>query len=173
MKKGVSLIVAVAEGSHVIGKDNDLIWYLPKDLKYFKDTTENHHVIMGRKNYLSIPEKYRPLKGRTNIVVTRKSAYEAKGSLVMNSVESAIDYALRNGDTEPFIIGGGQIYKYVLDNDLVDRMYITWIHDSFEGDTFFPEFDVAQWKLTSEERHEPDHRNKHAFTFAVYDKVED
>lgn len=170
MKRGVSLIVAVAEGSMVIGKDNDLIWYLPKDLKYFKDTTENHHVIMGRKNYLSIPDKYRPLKGRTNVVITRQEAFEAAGSIVMNNIEAGIEYALKNGDAEPFIIGGGQVYKYVLDNDLVDRMYITWVHADFEGDTFFPEFDEAKWELVSSERHEPDHRNKHPFTFAVYEK---
>ena len=170
MEKRISLIVAVADNSMVIGKDNDLIWYLPKDLKYFKDTTENHHVIMGRKNYLSIPEKYRPLKGRTNIVITRKEAFEAQGCVVMSSIETAIDYALNNGDKEPFIIGGGQVYKYVLENNLVDRMYITWVHDEFEGDTFFPEFDVEKWRLVSEEKHLQDHRNKHDFTFAVFDK---
>lgn len=168
--KGVSLIVAATEGDRVIGKDNDLIWYLPKDLKYFKDTTEGHCVIMGRKNYLSIPEKYRPLKGRTNIVVTRQEAFEAPGCVVMNNIEGAIDYALKSGDSEPFIIGGGLVYQYVLENDLVDKMYVTWVHDSFEGDTFFPAFNEEKWELISSERQEPDHRNKHPFTFAVYQK---
>ena len=169
--KKIALIVAIAE-NYVIGKDNDLIWYLPKDLKYFKDTTENRTVIMGRKNYLSIPEKYRPLKNRTNVIVTRQEQFDAPNCVVKNSIEEAIEFALESGDSNPFIIGGGQIYQYVLDHELVDEMYITWIHDQFEGDTFFPKFDFNKWELISEEKHEPDHRNKHAFTFAVYHKIQ-
>lgn len=165
----ISLIVAVAENG-VIGRDNDLIWYLPKDLKYFKDTTEGHVVIMGRKNFLSIPEKYRPLKGRTNVIVTRSEDFSAEGALVCNSIEDAITVALAEGDTEPFIIGGGQVYKYALDHGLVDRMYITRVHESFDGDTFFPEVDNSVWTLVSSEKHDVDHRNKVPFTFEVYEK---
>ena len=165
----VSLIVAVAENG-VIGKDNDLIWFLPKDLKYFKDTTQNHFVIMGRKNYLSIPEKYRPLKDRTNVIVTRQEDYQAPGCEVVSSIEEGIALALKNQDAEPFIIGGGQIYDYALKHNLVDKMYITHVHQAFEGDTFFPEFDANDWELISEEKQEADHRNSIDFTFSVYQK---
>lgn len=165
----VSLIVAVSDNG-VIGKDNDLIWYLPKDLKYFKDTTAGHTVIMGRKNYHSIPEKYRPLPKRDNVVVTFQDQFEAPGCLVVNSVEEALDYARQQKDKEPFIIGGGQIYQYALDKNLIDKMYITRVHEKFEGDTYFPEVDEEIWKLISREDHAPDHRHKFAFSFCVWEK---
>ena len=104
----VSLIVAVAENG-VIGKDNDLIWHLPKDMQFFKETTTGHHVIMGRKNFESIPHKYRPLPNRTNIVITKQSDYKAEGCIVVNSVEEALKVAKSNGDNEVFIIGGGGV----------------------------------------------------------------
>lgn len=167
----ISLIVAIA-ANHVIGKDNDLIWFLPKDLKYFKDTTAGHHVIMGRKNYFSIPEKFRPLPGRTNIVVTRQDDLVTdENVVVVRSVEEGIKYALEAGDTEPFIIGGGQIYTYTLANKLCDRMYITHIHHDFEGDTFFPHFVEKNWELVSETHNEKDHRHEWDFTYSVYDRV--
>tara|TARA_R110002050_G_scaffold200591_1_gene335543 strand:+ start:91700 stop:92218 length:519 start_codon:yes stop_codon:yes gene_type:complete len=167
----VSLIVAIAE-NHVIGKDNDLIWFLPKDLKYFKDTTAGHHVIMGRKNYFSIPPKFRPLPGRTNVVVTRqKDIITDENVVVVSSIEEGIKIALEAGDTEPFIIGGGQIYNYALANQLVDRMYITQIHNEFEGDTFFPHFKPENWKKVSSERVEKDHRHEWSFSYDVYDKL--
>lgn len=165
----VSLIVAIAT-NHVIGKDNDLIWYLPKDLQYFKDTTAGHHVIMGRKNYFSIPEKYRPLPNRTNVVVTRQnSIVHDENVLVASSIEEAIQLAINAGDQEPFIIGGGQIYNYALANKLVDRMYITHIHQEFEGDTFFPHFDLKNWKIVSQKHVEKDHRHEWEFTYTVYE----
>ncbi len=166
----VSLIVAIAS-NHVIGKDNDLIWFLPKDLKYFKDTTAGHHVIMGRKNYFSIPEKFRPLPGRTNIVVTRqKDIVQDEGVVVVSSVEEGIKYALNAGDKEPFVIGGGQIYNYSLANELIDRMYITHVHKDYEGDTFFPHFDENKWLEISSEHVDPDHRHETSFSYAVYDR---
>ena len=122
----VSLIVAVSENG-VIGKSNDLIWHLPKDMKFFKDTTLGHHVIMGRKNFESIPHKYSPLPNRTNVVITRQISYKAEGCVVVNSVEAALEIVKNNRDTEPFIIGGGQIYKIALENNLVDRIYLTKI----------------------------------------------
>ncbi|MFT4752529.1 MAG: dihydrofolate reductase [Salibacteraceae bacterium] len=166
----ISLIVAIAE-NHVIGKDNDLIWFLPKDLKYFKDTTAGHHVIMGRKNYYSIPEKFRPLPGRTNIVVTRqKDIVHEDNVIVVNSVEEAIQVAVKAGDTEPFIIGGGQIYTYCLAEELVDKMYITHVHKEYEGDTFFPHFDSSKWKKVSSKLTEADHRHETSFSYDVYEK---
>ena len=140
----VSLIVAASENG-VIGKDNDLIWHLPKDMKFFKETTMGHHVVMGRKNFESIPHKYSPLANRTNVIITRQADYIAEGCVVVNSVEAALEIAKQNGDTEPFIIGGGQIYKIALEQKLVDKIYLTKVYHSFEGDTFFPELN-SDWK---------------------------
>ena len=164
----VSLIVAVSENG-VIGKDNDLIWNLPKDMKFFKETTMGHHVIMGRKNFESIPHKFKPLPNRTNIVITRQSDYKAEGSIVVNSVEDALEIAKANGDLEPFIIGGGQIYKIALEKNLVDRIYLTRIHYSFDGDTFFPELN-SDWKEINREDCFKDERNKYDYSFIVLEK---
>jgi len=165
---GVSLIVAVAENG-VIGKDNDLIWHLPKDMRFFKETTLGHHVIMGRKNFESIPHKYRPLPDRTNIVITRQSGYKAEGSIVVNSVEAALDIAKNNGDTEPFIIGGGQIYKLALEANLVDKIYLTKINHPFDGDTFFPELG-NDWKLINSISNKSDEKHKYNFDFNTFIK---
>lgn len=172
MKKRVSLIAAVSE-NNVIGKDNDLCWYLPKDLKYFKEKTEGHAVIMGRKNWDSIPAKYRPFKNRLNIVVSRNPEIKIDGAVTVRSPNEALEYAFNHGDDEPFIIGGGQMYKAVLEDDLVDRMYITRVHAQVEGDTFFPDYNESRWKLTAEEKVEKDHRHPYDFTFLVYDRAGD
>jgi dihydrofolate reductase len=165
----VSLIVAVSENG-VIGKDNDLIWHLPKDMKFFKDTTMGHHVIMGRKNFESIPHKYSPLPNRTNVIITRQADYIAEGCVVVNSVEAALEIAKQNGDTEPFIIGGGQIYKIALEQKLVDKIYLTKVHHSFEGDTFFPELN-ADWKKTERIDHKVDEKHEYAYSFFTFEKI--
>lgn len=157
----VSLIVAAAKNG-VIGKNNNLIWHLPKDMRFFKETTLNHHVIMGRKNFESIPHKYRPLPNRTNIVITRQTNYKADGSVVVNSVEAALEIAKENGDKEPFIIGGGQIYKLALEANLVDRIYLTKVHHTFDGDTFFPELN-NKWKEVNKTVNKAD--GKHAYDY--------
>ena len=161
---GVSLIAAIAE-NNVIGKDNDLIWRLPADLKFFKETTSGHAIIMGRKNYESIG---RPLPNRQNIIITRNPEYQVEGCLVVNSLEAALEAAQANGDTEPFIIGGGEIYKMAL--PLVDKMYITRVHEEFDGDTFFPDVDYSKWDELKRERREPDEKNVHPFTILIYKK---
>ena len=165
----VSLIVAVSENG-VIGKDNDLIWHLPNDMRFFKETTMGHHVIMGRKNFESIPHKYRPLPDRTNIVITRQSGYKAEGCIVVNSVEAALEITKNNGDIEPFIIGGGQIYKIALENNLADRIYLTKVHHSFEGDTFFPELNT-DWKEMERIDHKADEKHAHDFSFLTFKKI--
>ena len=165
----ISLIAAVAE-NNVIGKNNDLIWHLPNDLKYFKKITLGHHIVLGRKNYLSIPEKYRPLPGRTNIVLTRNPDFKADGCVVLNSLEAAVEYAKKQNETELFIIGGGEIYKQALDKDLVNRLYITHVHETFDGDTFFPQIDYNNWQLTSKECFTKDEKHPHDYTFCVYEK---
>ena len=164
----VSLIVAVSENG-VIGKDNDLIWHLPKDMKFFKDTTLGCHVIMGRKNFESIPHKYSPLPQRTNIVITRKSHYNAEGCIVVNNIERALQIARENGEKESFIIGGGQIYKIALEKKLVDKIYLTRVHHSFNGDTFFPELN-SEWKESSRIDCIADEKHAHDYSFLTFEK---
>lgn len=156
----ISLIAAMAE-NRVIGANNALPWRLPADLKHFRRLTSGHHIIMGRRNYESIGK---PLPDRTNIVVTRNTDYRAPGCLVRNSIEEALA-AVRN-DSEVFIIGGAEIYRQVLDR--ADRLYLTLIHASIEGDTYFPEFNGHQWQEISRESHAADETNPHAYTFLTY-----
>ena len=165
----VSLIVAVSE-NRVIGKDNDLIWRLPKDMKFFKDTTLDHNVIMGRKNFESIPHKFRPLPNRTNIIITRQANYSAEGCITVNSVEDALEVAKQNGDKEPFIIGGGQIYKIALDKNLVDKIYLTKVHHSFDGDTFFQELGT-KWKKIERIDYKADGKHAHDYSFLTFEKI--
>ena len=165
----VSLIVAVSENG-VIGKDNDLIWHLPKDMKFFKETTMGHHVIMGRKNFESIPHKYSPLPNRTNVIITRQADYIAEGCVGVNSVEAALEIAKQNGDTEPFIIGGGQIYKLALEANLVDKIYLTRIHHAFEGDTFFPEL-ANQWEEIERIDCKSDEKHAYDYSFFTFEKI--
>ncbi|MDG1849677.1 MAG: dihydrofolate reductase [Flavobacteriales bacterium] len=164
----VSLIIAVSE-NQVIGKNNDLVWHLPEDMKFFKKTTEAHFVIMGRKNFESIPHKYRPLPNRTNVIVTRQSSYEAEGCVVVRSIIEAIEKAKEAGDTEPFIIGGGEIYRHALENDLIDRVYLTRVHENFDGDTFFPKLGT-EWKLISSKKKHADDKHFCDFTYEIYEK---
>ena len=164
----VSLIVAVAENG-VIGKDNDLVWHLPKDIRFFKETTMGHYVIMGRKNFESIPHKYRPLPNRTNIIITRQSEYKAEECIVVNSVETALKIAKNNGDIEPFIIGGGQIYRIAIEKNLVDKIYLTKIHHSFKGDTFFPELS-SDWRETNKIENKADDKHKYNYDFITLER---
>lgn len=165
----VSLIVAIAE-NNAIGLNNDLLWHLPNDMKYFKEVTTGHHIITGRKNYISIPEKYRPLVNRTNLVLTRGN-FDEKGCKCFSNLESAINYAQQNHENELFIIGGGQIYKEAIEKGLIDKMYITHIHESFEADTFFPSIDLTKWKQTKSNSYNKDENHSYAYTFAVYEKL--
>ena len=162
----VSAIAAVADNG-IIGRDSDLPWSLPEDMRYFQRTTRGHHVITGRKNYETIPAKYRPLKDRVNLVVTRSADYEAPGAVVVGSLEAALEHAAAAGETEVFIIGGGQIYREALAKKLVQRLYITLVHAAVEGDTHFPTLDPADWQEHSRIRHEADERHAHAFSFVV------
>ena len=164
----ISLIAAVAD-NNVIGKSNDLPWHLPTDMKYFRDTTMGHCVIMGRKNYDSIPLKYRPLDGRTNIVVTRQQSFTAPDCIVTNSIEEGLKIARANKESEVFIIGGADVYKQTIHN--ADRLYVTHIHHSFDGDAFFPIIDKTKWKLVSQKDMQADAKNKFPFSFCVYEKI--
>lgn len=161
------MIAAVAANS-VIGKDNDLIWHLPDDLKFFKDTTKGHHIIMGRKNYESMG---RALPFRTNVVISRNSQYQAEGAVVVTSLQEALDFAEKAGEKEAFIIGGGEIYKLGL--PIADTMYLTFVEGSPEGDTFFPDFDKNDWNEVSRVKHPVDERHIYAFQICTFEKNSD
>ncbi len=162
----VSAIAAVAENG-IIGRDGDLPWHLPDDLKYFQRITTGHHVITGRKNYESIPDKYRPLKDRVNIVVTRNTDYEAPGALVVGSLNAGLEIAHLANESEAFIIGGGQIYREALTMRLVDRLYLTIVHADVEGDTHFPKLDADEWEEVQRIKCEPDARHLFAFSYVT------
>lgn len=164
----LSIIVAVAENG-AIGKDNKLIWNLPADMKFFREKTVGHFIITGRKNYESIPEKFRPLPNRTNIIITRQKDYHAPGTIIVSSVEAALDYARRHSDKEEvFIIGGAEIFNQVMPE--VDRVYLTRVHHHFEGDVFFRDLSGEEWKLVYSKRFEPDEKNKYAHTFETWER---
>lgn len=166
----VSAIAAVAENG-VIGNNGDLPWHLPDDLKHFQRITKGHHVITGRKNYESIPAKFRPLKDRVNIVVTRSGSYSAPGAVVVGSLGAALEIAHLARESEAFIIGGGQIYREAMTLRMVDRLYLTLVHGTVEGDTHFPPLDPGEWEEVERTRHEADERHEHAFSFVVLRRV--
>ncbi len=166
----IKLIVAASE-NNVIGIKNDLPWHLPDDMKFFKRKTQDSTVIMGKNNYLSIPHKYRPLKNRTNIILTKDGSFKAKGCLVTQSVEQAIEIAYNINRNNIFIIGGGMVYKYAIENDLVDIIFLTRIHTHIEGDTFFPIIDMKKWKKTKELYHPKDANHQFDFTFIKLEKI--
>lgn len=165
----VTSIAAVAENG-VIGKDNDLVWKLRDDMKFFMETTKGHHVIMGRRNFESIPERYRPLADRPNVVISRDVAYVAPGAAVVHSLEAALDLARVAGETEAFIIGGGQIYAAALQADLVDRQLITHVKAEPEGDTFYPEWAFDDWSKEALWFQRADERNEFAFEICAYSR---
>ena len=157
----VSMIVAMARG-RVIGKDNKLPWRLPADLAFFKKTTMGRPVIMGRKTYESIG---RPLPGRRNIVVTRDAGFAAEGCEAAHSPEEALRMA---GEGETFVIGGSEIYARFM--PLADKLYVTAIDESFDGDATFPEIDLNEWTLTASEPGTVDETNKHPHAFLTYER---
>jgi dihydrofolate reductase len=158
----VSLIVAMAE-NRVIGVNNTLPWRLPADLKHFRRLTTGHAVIMGRRNYESIGK---PLPDRTNIVVTQNLRYQAPGCIVVHSIDEALRRAAN--DPEIFVIGGAKIYEQTLDR--ADRLYLTLVHATIPGDTYFPEINGAEWAERENERHEAEEKNSYAFSFITLDK---
>ena len=166
----VSLIVAM-DAKKGIGKNNDLMWRLPNDMNFFKRTTEHQVVIMGRKNYDSIPLKYRPLSNRLNVIITRNRDFQADGCLVFYSLEEAFDY-FKNDKRELFVIGGGQIYALVMEMDILSKMYITHVGDTFDADTFFPDFDQSLWETSQLLLQEHDERHQCGFKTLLYTKFD-
>ena len=160
----VSLIAALTK-NRVIGKNNDLPWHLPDDMKFFMNTTKGHAVIMGRKNFESLPPRFRPLKDRHNIVITRQPGYKADGATVVRSWTDAMAQAKGN---EVFVIGGAQIYELAWPH--AGRLYLTEIQTTLDGDTFFPAFDKNEWEEKSRSHHAADERHAYPFDFVVYDR---
>jgi dihydrofolate reductase len=161
----VSLIVAM-DNQRGIGRNNDLMWHLPRDMRFFREITLNNIVIMGRKNYDSIPLKYRPLERRENVILTRNTNFQAENCKVFHSLEDAFSIYNKEEKRKIFIIGGGQIYKEALYCGIVSEMYITKVHSVYDADTFFPSFDESAWnKQTLFKQEEND---KHESAFSVY-----
>ena len=157
----ISTIVAVAKNG-VIGANNEIPWYLPADLAFFKRTTLNHHILMGRNCYESIGK---PLPKRTNMILTRDPFFRVSGCVVVHSVEEAIELAETNGEEELFIIGGGVVYEQTL--SLCNRLYYTEVDITPQGDVFFPAVDWEQWKQVSFSEHEADEKNKFPYSFCL------
>ena len=159
-----SIIVAASE-NNVIGKDNRLPWHLPADLKYFKNTTWAMPIIMGRRTFESIGK---PLPGRHNVVITRNKDYKAEGTTVVSNLGDAVKAAESNDVNELFIIGGAELFNSTIDQ--AQRIYLTRVHVKIDGDVFFPELDMENWKLVSEKHMDADEKNEFALSFQVWEK---
>lgn len=156
-------IIAALGRNRALGKDNDLIWHLPADLRRFKQLTRGHHVVMGRKTYESLG---RPLPNRTNIVISRNPGFKAEGCVVVNSLEEGLEMA--KSDPNPYILGGAEIYRQAL--EVADFMDLTLVHHDFEADAFFPEFSEDEWEETGRQDFERDEENPYDYSFVQYKK---
>lgn len=161
----ISFIVAM-DKNHVIGNNNQLPWHLPADLAYFKKITTGHTIVMGRKTFQSIG---RALPNRENIVVTRDLHFTHEDCVILHSIEELKQLASKRED-ELFIIGGAEIFKETW--EIADRLYVTKINHSFEGDTYFPSIDQNQWTLISEQLGERNEKNPYDFSFLIYERNE-
>lgn len=155
--------MAAKAQNNVIGKDNDLIWHLPNDLKFFKRTTKGHTLIMGRKTFESLGN---PLPHRDSWIVTRNNDYSSDGITTYQSIESAMEAGEQKGLETIFILGGGEIYRQSM--SIADKLIITEVHENFEGDTVFPEIDPNIWEEVSREEHKADEKNIYDFAFVEY-----
>ena len=158
----ITMIAAIGSNGE-LGKDNDLIWHLPNDLKRFKRVTAGHHVIMGRKTFESLG---RPLPNRTNIIITRNTTFQAAGCVVVHSLDEALEAA--SDDENPFILGGAQIYKQAL--EIADVLDLTLVDATLDADAYFPEFDPKVWKEISREDHQADEKHQYNYSFVTYKK---
>jgi dihydrofolate reductase len=157
----VITMIAAAGANNELGLNNELVWHLPDDFKRFKQLTTGHHIIMGRKTFESFPK---PLPNRTHVVITRNKDYKKEGAVVAHSMEEAISIAA--GDKQPFIIGGGEIYKIGI--EFAHKIELTRVHGAFKADTFFPEIPRSKWKLASEEHHKKDERHEVAYSYETF-----
>lgn len=161
----ISIIVAAAR-DNAIGKDNQLLWHMPADLKYFRKTTSGHTIIMGRKTFESVGKA---LPKRRNIVISRQENYEAEGIEVVSSLTDALALCEKD-EGEVFIVGGAQVYEQSITK--TDKIYLTRIHQEFDGaDTYFPEIKDEEWQLENVEHHESDEDNPYDYSFYIYSKL--
>jgi dihydrofolate reductase len=160
----VSIIVAT-DLNNAIGKENKLLWHLPADLKFFKNTTTGHSIIMGRKTFESIG---RALPNRTNIIISRNNALSVEGCTVKNNLTDALRFCKENNETEAFVIGGGEIYQQAI--ELADTIYLTKVHHVFDADTFFANWDKTNWQLISKEYFAKDEKNTFDYSFEVWER---
>lgn len=157
----ITMIAAAGENNE-LGKDNDLLWHLPDDFKRFKHLTTGHYIIMGRKTFETFP---RPLPNRIHVVITRNKNYKKEGAVVIHTMKEALKLAEK--DEQPFIIGGGEIYKMGL--PVADKIEFTRVHGKFDdADTFFPNFSEEDWELISEIEHAKDEKHKYSFTYETW-----
>ena len=163
----VVLIVAM-DKSRGIGRNNDLMWHLPEDMKFFKSTTTNHVVVMGRKNFESIPQRFRPLPNRENVILTRNTSFQADGCTVVYSLDEYMDALESSDERIVFIIGGGEIYRLAMEANIIDEMIITHVNDDFDADTFFPPFELCDWNVETLQTQEKDDRHSSSFTIVNY-----
>jgi len=159
----ITVMAAIAD-NNALGKDNQLIWHLPGDLKRFKKMTLNHAVIMGRKTFDSLGK---PLPNRINIIITRDKNYKVEGCVVVHSLKEALKAATEE-DENPFILGGAEIYKQAM--PFADILDLTFIHHKFEADVFFPKIDKTIWKETSREYFKADEKNKYDYSFVTFER---
>mgnify|MGYP001770176904 CR=1 FL=1 len=162
--KNISIIVAIAR-NYAIGRNNQLLWHLSEDLRRFKKITQGKQVIMGKLTYLSLP--VRPLPNRQNVVITDRKDEVFEGCTTVHSIEEALD--LCHEAEESFIIGGGSVYRQFL--PYCNRLYITLVHKDFDADTFFPQFDLAQWKLVEREDRLSENDSELSYSFLIFEKV--
>jgi dihydrofolate reductase len=161
MGKKISIIVAAAS-NNAIGKDNDLLWHITRDLKRFKELTQGHYIVMGKKTYFSLPK--RPLPNRTSMILTDVPGEEIDGCLMAYSIEDAL--SKMDAENENFIIGGGSIYSQFLKH--ANKIYITRVNKEFDADTFFPEISLMEWKLNEKIEVTDDTQNDFTYSFETY-----
>ena len=161
----ISLIVAAAE-NNAIGKKNQLLWHLPRDMKFFKNITWAMPVVMGRKTFESMGGK--PLPGRTNIIITRQPGWKADGVFVVNSLDAAEAVTIKMDFKELFVIGGGEIY--IIAFDRASKIYMTRVHTEIDGDTFFPVIDNNDWKLITNTDNPADEKHAYPYSFQVWER---
>ncbi len=160
----VSLVVAATE-NNAIGKDNKLLWHLPNDMMFFKNTTWGMPVIMGRKTFDSMQK---PLRGRTNIIITRQEMQAPPGTVVVNNPEQALKIAEDTDAKECFVIGGAEIFNQFLDQAY--RIYMTRVQTTLDGDVFFPDIDQKEWELTDQQEFNADDKHAYAYSFQTWDR---
>lgn len=162
-EKKISIIVAIAD-NYAIGKDNQLLWHLPEDLKRFKALTSEHTVVMGKNTFFSLP--FKPLKNRNNIVITDIPGEIIEGCTMAYGIEDAIQKM--DDEKENFIMGGGSVYRQFL--PVAQKLYLTRVHKDFDADCFFPEINFSEWNLVSEEKNMQDEKAGLIYSYQIFER---